>query len=164
MQDMAEVYQKYARTVYRYLLSLTHDDSIAEELTQETFYQAIRTSNRYDESCKLTTWLCGIARNTFLTYLRKHPVMEDIEEQTVETGSAEADVLRSEDRVELFRILHLLEDPFREVMYLRVFGELSFKEIGEVLGKKENWARVTFYRGREKLKEQTGHARKEAEK
>ena len=157
MQDMAEVYQKYARTVYRFLLSLTHDDITAEELTQETFYQAIRTINRYDGSCKMTTWLCGIARNVFLTYVRKHPVMEDMEEQEMETGSAEEDVLRAEDRVKLFRSLHMLEDPYREVMYLRIFGELSFKEIGEILGRKENWARVTFYRGREKLKEQTGH-------
>ena len=154
MQSMDEIYQQYARTVYRFLLSLTHDSDLAEELTQETFYQAIRTSNHYDESCRITTWLCGIARNAFLTHLRKHPVQEDIEEQDIPVDSAEKDALRSVERMELFRLLHSLEDPFREVMYLRIFGDLSFREIAQVLDRSENWARVTYYRGKEKLKEQ----------
>lgn len=154
MQAMDEIYQKYARTVYRYLLSHTHDMDLAEELTQETFYQAIRSSSRYDESCKITTWLCGIARNVYLTHRRKHPPTEDIEEQQISVSSAEGNILQAEERLALFRKLHQLEDPYREVLYLRVFGGLSFREIAEVLGKSENWARVTFYRGKEKLKKE----------
>lgn len=154
MQAMDEIYQKYAQTVYRFLLSHTHDHDLAEELTQETFYQAIRSSSRYDETCKITTWLCGIARNVYLTYRRKHPPTEDIEEQHIPVSSAEGDVLKEQDRLELFRKLHQLKDPFREVMYLRAFGGLSFREIAQVLGKSENWARVTFYRGKEKLKKE----------
>ena len=153
MQSMDEIYQKYAKTVYRFLLSLTHDSDLAEELTQETFYQAIRTSNRYDESCQVSTWLCGIARNVLSTYRRKHPLQEDIADQDIPVESAEKDALQSMERMELFRHLHSLEDPYREVMYLRIFGDLSFKEIGEIQNKTENWARVTFYRGKEKLKE-----------
>ena len=154
MQSMDEIYQQYARTVYRFLLSLTHDADLAEDLTQETFYQAIRTSNRYDESCKITTWLCGIARNAYLTYLRKHPIQEDIAEQDIPVESAEKDALQSVERMELFRLLHSLEDPHREVMYLRIFGDLSFREIAQILNKTENWARVTYYRGKEKLRDQ----------
>ena len=150
---MDEIYQQYARTVYRFLLSLTHDSDLAEELTQETFYQAIRTSNRYDENCRITTWLCGIARNAFLTHLRKHPVQEDIEKQEIPVDSAEKDALRSVERMELFRLLHSLEEPFREVMYLRIFGDLSFREIAQILNRSENWARVTYHRAKLKIQE-----------
>lgn len=151
MQPMEEIYREYANVVYRYLISLTHDNDMAEELTQETFYQAIRSSDRYDESCKMTTWLCSIARNVLITYRRKHPVTEDILDQDISTSSAESEALDSLHRLELMKKIHYLEDPYKEVIYLRIFGELSFKEIGEVLGKNENWARVTFYRGKEKL-------------
>ena len=161
MQSMDEIYQKYARTVFRYLLSLTSDSDLAEELTQETFFQAIRSSKRYDGTCSVTTWLCGIARNVLFTYRRKHPAEETSLEDLSEDGgsaapspSAETDAFASMERVSLFRHLHDLPDPFREVIYLRVFGMLSFREIGEILGKTENWARVTFYRGKEKLRKE----------
>ena len=156
---MEEIYQQYAKTVYRYLLSLTRDADLSEELTQETFYQAIRTVDRYDESCKVSTWLCGIAKNVLLTWRRKHPLEEPLGEQP-ESGagqlpaaeSAESEVIREVSRMELLKLIHELPEPSREVMYLRVFGGLSFAEIGEVHGKTENWARVTFYRAKEKLR------------
>ena len=78
MQSMEEIYQQYAKTVYRYLLSLTHDTDLSEELTQETFYQAIRTIDRYDESCRISTWLCGIAKNVLITYRRKNRQHEEL--------------------------------------------------------------------------------------
>ena len=151
MQSMEDIYREYAKVVYRYLVSLTHSSDLAEELTQETFYQAIRTSDRYDETCKITTWLCSIAKNVLITYRRKHPEYDDISIQEIPTGSAEQDAINNLQRLELMKKIHLMEDPYREVLYLRVFGELSFKEIGEVLSKNENWARVTYYRGKEKL-------------
>ena len=80
MQKVDEIYQKYARTVYKYLLSKTHDENIAEELTQETFYQALRCIDRYDGSCKISTWLCAIAKNQLLSYWRKHPQHENIDD------------------------------------------------------------------------------------
>ena len=151
MQSMDEIYRDHAKAVYRYLLSLTHDDSLAEELTQETFYQAIRTVDRYDGSCKITTWLCSIAKNSLLTYRRKHPEYEDLMDTDKTTDSAERTVVDNLQHLSLLKRLHSLEEPYREVMYLRIFGDLSFKEIGEVLGRNENWARVTFYRGKDKL-------------
>ena len=154
MQPMDEIYQKYAQTVYRFILSKTQDADVAEELTQETFYQAIRSIDRYDESCKITTWLCGIAKNVLLTYIRKHPVHDDIEELAIPLDSAEKDAMQAAERVELFKKLHDVEEPYKEVIYLRVFGGLSFREIGEIHQKSENWARVTFYRGKEKLRKE----------
>ena len=154
MQPMDEVYQQYAQTVYRYLLSLTRDGDLAEELTQETFYQAIRSSDRFDGSCAVSTWLCAIAKNALRTYRRKHPAAEDIDEQTLLAPSAEADATAEAGRVELLKRLHALREPYREVLYLRAFGGLSFREIGEVQGKTENWARVTFYRGKELLRKE----------
>ncbi|MBR5339146.1 MAG: sigma-70 family RNA polymerase sigma factor [Lachnospiraceae bacterium] len=154
MKPMEEIYKEYAMTVYRFLLSRTHDEDLAEELTQETFFQAIRTVNRYDETCKVSTWLLGIAKNVLLSYRRKHPPTEDIADQEIPVESAEDAALRSAERVELLRKLHALEEPKREVVYLRVFGGLSFREIGDLFAKTENWARVTFYRAKEQLRKE----------
>ena len=154
LQTMEEIYQQYAQTVYRYLLSLTRDADLAEELTQETFYQAIRSIDRFDESCKLSTWLCAIAKRVLLTWRRKHPAQEELGESAGLTSSAETEVLQQQNQMELIRQIHNLPEPGREVMYLRVFGGLSFAEIGEVHGKSENWARVTYYRVKEKLRKE----------
>ncbi len=154
MQKMDEIYQRYAQTVYRYLLSLTRDADLAEELTQETFYQAIRSIDRYNGSCKLSTWLCAIAKHALLNWRRKHPVQDEVAEADGLSASAEAEVMQKHDRMALIARMHELPEPGREVMYLRVFGGLSFAEIGEVHGKSENWARVTYYRMKEKLRKE----------
>ena len=126
---MEEIYQQYAKTVYRFLLSHTHDADLSEELTQETFYQAIRTSDRFDESCKGSTWLCAISKNVLLTYQRKHPREESLEDLTElhdggapAAASAESEAVSQVSRMELLKLVHGLPEPSREVMYLRVFG------------------------------------------
>ena len=155
---MDAIYQQHAQTVYRYLLSLTGDEDLSEELTQETFYQAIRSSGRFDGSCKVTTWLCAIAKNVLQSYRRKHPVHEDLETADLTSPSAEQEADLFLNRTDLMRTVHALPEPYREVLYLRLFGDLPFREIGDIFGKPENWARVTFYRGKEKLrKELTDH-------
>lgn len=154
MQSMDEIYQRHALTVYKYLITLTHNTDVAEELTQETFYQAIKSIHRFDGSCNISTWLCAIAKNQFLSYKRKHPITDELEGYFATTQSAEEDVVEYENRVVLLRRLHLCPEPYREVLYLRIFGALSFKEIGDIIGKTENWARVTFYRGKEKLRKE----------
>lgn len=154
MQPMDEVYKQYASTVYRYLMTRTRDPDTAEELTQETFYQAIRSAERFDGSSSVSTWLCAIAKRVHLAYLRKHPGHEDIDSVLIEAASAEEGAIMSENRLELLRSLHALPEPAREVVYLRAFGGLSFREIGQILGKTENWARVTFFRGKERLRKE----------
>ena len=154
MLSMEETYRAHSKTVYRYLLSLTHNAELSEELTQETFYQAVRSAARYDGSCKVTTWLCAIAKNVLLSYRRKHRPAQLPETAEGGAASPEAEALAEAGRVELIKKLRRLEGEMREVMYLRLFGDLSFREIGDIFSKTENWARVTFYRGREKLKKE----------
>ena len=154
MDDMEQIYQRHAQTVYKFLLSQTRDQDLAEELTQETFYQAVRSIGRFDGSCKVSVWLCQIAKHLWYQHLRKHrregPMPEDIPE--VPAPSAEAGLLEREGRLDLLRQIHTLPPDAREVVYLRAFGGLSFREIGDVMGRTETWARVTFYRSKEKLR------------
>ena len=157
MQPMDEIYQRYAQTVYRYLFSLVHDPDLAEDLTQETFYQAIRTVDRFDGKSKLSTWLCAIAKNVLRTHRRKHPPTDSIEDLPLQAPSAEAEALSADRHLTLLRKLHALPEPYREIIYLRSLGNLSFREIGELLGRTENWARVTFYRAKEKLGKDEDH-------
>lgn len=154
MESIEEMYQEHAQTVYKYLMTLAKNPDVAEELTQETFYQAMKSIRRYDNSCKITTWLCAIAKNVFFAYQRKHPAMKNVDELQQPVSSVEYDVIKKADRVQLMQALHKCAEPYREVLYLRVFGNLSFKEIGEVMGKTENWARVTFYRGKERVRKE----------
>ena len=154
MQPMDEIYQAHARTVYRFLLAQTRSPDLAEELTQETFYQAIRSVDRYDGSCTVSTWLCAIAKRVFATWRRRHPETAEMEDAGQTVPSAEEDALSRMGRMELLRRLHDSPEPYREVLYLRVFGGASFREIGEIMGKTENWARVTYYRGKERLRKE----------
>ena len=154
MDDMSEIYQRHAQTVYKFLLSQTRDEELAEELTQETFYQAVRSIHRFDGGCKVSVWLCQIAKHLWYPHLRKHrrevPMPEDPPE--LRAPSAEEGALEREGKLELLRLIHDLPGEPREVVYLRVFGGLSFREIGDICGRTETWARVTFYRTKEKLR------------
>ena len=154
--DMDSVYQEYASLVYRFLYSYTHDAQWSEELMQETFLRAVTSIHRYDCSCKLSVWLCQIARHILYQELRKKKRMETVElteyipDQKARDG--EHDVLQQEDRKELYQAIHHLSEPEREVVLYRMTGELSFREIGEITGKSENWCRTVFYRAKQKLK------------
>ena len=151
---MNAIYRQHAQTVYKFLLSQTRDPGLAEELTQETFYQAVRSIDRFDGKCKVSVWLCQIAKHLWYQQLRKQKREVPLSEEGVDVPlpSAEEETLDRAERLELLRQVHSLPEPYREVVYLRAFGDLSFREIGDVLGKTETWARVTFYRGKEKLR------------
>lgn len=155
MQSMDEIYNQFAKTVYKFLLARTCNEDLAEELTQETFFQAIRNIEKYDYSCSISTWLCAIAKTKYLEYLRKHPYYEDLYESDAtlpEVPAAETVCIQSMEQMELMKKLHSLPEPFKEIMYLRLFGNLSFAEIGKIMDRNENWARVNFYRAKERLK------------
>ena len=151
-----QMYQEYARPVYLYLLSLCRDEKTAEDLTQETFYQAMKSIRRYDGSCRLMTWLCQIGKHLWYQEAkkrRKRGVSVPLEEDLAAAPDENVDSLENdENRVSLFRAMQALEPTAREVVYLRVMGDLSFRQIGDILGKTENWARVTFYRAKERLR------------
>lgn len=154
MLPIEEIYRAHSQTVYRYLLSLTQDADISEELTQETFFQAMKSIERFDGSCKISTWLCAIGKNVLASYRRKHPVSDILDGVPDNSATPEEITLEKAGQVELLRKLHLLEGEMREVLYLRLLGDLSFRDIGDILSKSENWARVTYYRGKEKLKKE----------
>lgn len=166
---MEEVYRRYADTVYRFLLSQTRDAHLAEELTQETFCRAVASIERYDGSCKLSVWLCQIAKHLWYQELRRRgrrpaavELGPDVEAELA-VPSVEEDIIAREGHLELLRSIHQLPDPQREVVYLRAFGGLSFRQIGDVMGKTETWARVNFYRGKEKLRLQSSRTDKKGE-
>ena len=155
MDDMNDIYRQHAQTVYKFLLSQTRDPDLAEELTQETFYQAVRSIDRFDGRCKVSVWLCQIARHLWYQHLRRtrrEVPTADGDLPEVAVPSAEEGLLAQAGQLELLRQVHGLPEAQREVVYLRAFGGLSFREIGDVMGKTETWARVTFYRGKEKLR------------
>ena len=159
MDSMSAVYQRHAQTVYKFLLSLCHDPDLAEELTQETFYQAIRSIRRYNGACKLSVWLCQIAKHLYYDHLkrqRRHPTlsMEELERAAPENdGMPEISLLRRDAYVSIHKAIHSLREPYREIFLLRALSALSFREIGEIFGRTENWARVTYYRAKVMLAE-----------
>ena len=159
MEDLDAVYREHANTVYKFLLSQCRDPHLAEELTQETFYQAVRSIDRFDGSCKISVWLCQIGKHLWYQHLRKHRREVPAGEAAfdIPISSAEEEALDKAGQLELLKQVHALPDPAREVVYLRSFGGLSFREIGDVLGRTETWARVTFYRCKERLKGGTDH-------
>lgn len=153
MEDIEKIYQQEGQTVYKFLLAKTRDEHLAEELTQETFYQAVKSVDRFRGDCKVSVWLCQIAKHLWYQNLEKQKreaPTKDFPEPPY--PSAEEAVLAQEGRMDLLRLVHELPEPQREVVYLRAFGSLSFREIGDIMGKTETWARVTFYRSKEKLK------------
>lgn len=153
MDSIEDVYKQYAKSVYKFLLSKTFDSDLAEELTQETFFQAVKSIHKFEGKSDIFTWLCSIAKNQLYSYLKKNnkEILNIDEALEIQTESLENVYFSDFNKLEVLKILHKFQEPMKEVMYLRITGDLSFKEIGEILGKNENWARVTFYRGKEKL-------------
>ena len=163
MDTFDVIFTTYSPLVFRYLRSLCGDAAVAEELTAETFYRAYTHFDSFRGDSKLETWLCAIAKNQYFFYMKKHVRMQadsDVDRMVAGAGitevamSAEQEVMQQVGQMELLKKLHVFPEPGREVLYLRMFGNLSFREIGEVMGKTENWARVTFFRARTNLRKE----------
>ena len=152
MQDFEQVYRTYFTDVYRYVLSLCRNEGIAEEVTQQAFFKALQAIGGFRGECRLYVWLCQIAKHLWYQHLRKRRPEEPLPEDGPPGPSAEEDILARQGHLDLLRKIHGLPPNTREVVYLRAFGGLSFREIGDVLGRTETWARVTFYRGKEALR------------
>ena len=154
---MEEMFKKYSPVVFRYLKGLCGDEDLAEELMQETFYQAVKSIDRYDGTCKPSTWLCQIAKHMWLRELKRRKRLADLpldESMFPAVDSAEKHVADRQEMLSLLQKIHCLKPEAREVVLLRINGNLSFKEIGEIImGHSESWARITFYRAKNKLKE-----------
>ena len=153
-EQTEKLYEAHYMRVCSYAMTLSGDRTMAEEITQETFFRAFSKSGEFRKESDEVTWLCAIAKNYFYDERRRQSKTEQIPEEVPDTGKGIEQA--AADRDSSFRIhvaLHTLEEPFREIFELRVFGELSFREIGTIFGKTENWARVTYHRARLKLQE-----------
>ena len=152
--EFEKIYAKYYKSLYRYLLTLTKNSNIAEETTQEAFYKALKNIKNYDSKYEMFTWLCNIAKNTYYSSYKKNKRYEELDSNISDNENSIINkIIDSETNEELLKIVHDLDEPFKEVFTLRVYGELSFKQIGNIFNKTESWARVTFYRSKVKIKE-----------
>ncbi len=158
---MDELYKKYAKLVYSYTYGLCRNHDIAEELTQETFYKAIKGINKFKQDCKIITWLYRIAKNTWIDFLRREKRKKFISiddniyyiERAVLANLLEESIEDSEENINLYQSINKLDEVTKRVFYLKLTKDISFKEIGEILGRSESWARIIFYRGKIKLRE-----------
>ena len=155
---MDAIYKKYCKCVYNFLYKLTNDIELSEELTQETFYTAIKKINTLNKKESIRTWLYQIAKNKWKDYLKKNKTANiDLDEITVENLVAnydiEEDMIAKDNIIEFYKKIHMLDIDTREIIYLKIIRNFTFKEISQILGKNEEWARTKFYRGKLKLKE-----------
>ena len=155
---MDAIYKKYCKCVYNFLYKLTNDIELSEELTQETFYTAIKKINTLNKKESIRTWLYQIAKNKWKDYLKKSKKANiDLDENTVENLVAnydiEEDMIAKDNIIEFYKKIHMLDIDTREIIYLKIIRNFTFKEISQILGKNEEWARTKFYRGKLKLKE-----------
>lgn len=156
-KQFEEVYKKYGNKIYGYIMKLCRDSYLAEDILQITFLKAIEQSDVFDGRCEISTWLCRIAHNAWLDELKRKDNQNDsfdlkkndvMQEQDFEEEIADKDLAYL-----LSGIHESLHEPYREVFFLRIYREKSFAEIGKAFGMSENWARVTYYRAKEQIKD-----------
>ena len=148
-------FEEYYEDVLRFLRGLSRDEHLAEELTQETFYRAIKSINSFRGECDLRIWFCSIAKNLFFTHQKKQQRIvqgETFEDYEVDEKLFVQAIEDKEMARQVHRILHELKEPYKEIFSLRIFGELSFKEIAELFHKSEHWACVTYHRAKEMIR------------
>lgn len=160
MLDMEELYKEYFSAIYKYLYDLSHNEEIAEELTQETFCRALKTLNKFRGQCKVNVWLCQIAKYTWYERFKKEKRIKNIEmrltfDENIELAelgnTIEEHIIEQEYKEKIYDSIKKMDETTKRVMLYRINANMSFKEIGLIMGKSENWARVNFYRGKEKI-------------
>lgn len=156
--EFEQIYSTYFKSVYRYIRKLSGDEQIAEEITSETFLKVMKSIGDFRGECDMRVWICQIAKNTYYSYLKKNHKTVSVDE--IELQNIADPKVFIEERIEIQneaeqirKILHTISDPYKEVFMWRVFGELSFKEIGELYGKTDNWACVTYHRARKMMQD-----------
>lgn len=154
--EIERIYQEHSRTVYNYLNCLCEDEPLAEDLTQETFYIASKKINEFKSKCKIEVWLCQIAKNLWYRELKKlkKAIIISMDTEIGEIKSdfdLEDDFIQNEQKAEVYKEIEKLGSPIKELVYLKLTSELTFKDIAQILGKSESWTRVTFYRWKRKM-------------
>ncbi len=156
MQNIEDIYKEYSITVYKYLFCLTQDKEMSEDLTQETFAVAVEDIKKFRGECKLSVWLCQIAKHLWYKEKKKKKYnvsFDEVKEDILYDKTLDEIICGKEEKLKLFKNIQKLDEKSKEVLYLRMLGNLSYEEIGEILGKTSNWSRVTFYRAKQKIRE-----------
>ncbi|SHJ73442.1 RNA polymerase sigma-70 factor, ECF subfamily [Hathewaya proteolytica DSM 3090] len=158
-KEFEKIYIRYFNDVFLFLKKLSKDEGIAEEITSETFFKAMRSIDNFRGEADIRVWLCQIAKNCCFSYLKKQQRIVDIDDLDVidfpeHKDNIEEQILNQYDAIEIHTLLHNLAEPYKEIFMLRVFGELSFKQIADIFQKTENWACVTYHRARNKILKQ----------
>lgn len=157
MEQFEEIYKKHYVDVFRFLRGLSGNEFIAEELTQETFFRAMKKIDSYKGESHIRVWLCSIAKNLYYTEYKKSKrtvSKNGIEEYEMDGSAFEEMIVDKEIAIQIHKILHDLKEPYKEIFSLRMFGELSFKEIGEIFGKSDHWACVMYHRAKEHIQKE----------
>lgn len=156
MTEFESIYKRYFSDVELYLRAICKDENLAEELTAQVFFRAMKSLPQFRGDCDIRTWLCSIGRNCYLSHLRKTKPTVAVEELQIPDprASLEERISDKEQAMEIHRLLHALEEPYKEVFSLRVFGQLTFADIGALFGRTANWACVTYHRARQKIMKQ----------
>lgn len=164
--EIEKIYRTYFRDVLLYIRRLSNDDHIAEEITSETFYKAMRSIDSFRGDCDIRVWLCQIAKNCYYTYLKKQRWVDSIEDAILADISSQDETVeerlsRQDEAMQIQKILHDISDPYKEIFMWRVFAELNYKQIGRLFGKSENWACVTYHRARNMIRERLEDSKNE---
>ena len=154
--DFEQLYNTYYMKVYSFVMALTRNQDISEEITQKTFFRAMTTNKKHSGGSSEFTWLCAIAKNLLIDGQRANKRTVQLDEDMVSNSDIERAFADEDTAFYIHQVLHNLDEPYKEVFQLRVFGELSFQKIGLLFGKTENWARVTYHRARLKIQERMG--------
>jgi RNA polymerase sigma-70 factor (ECF subfamily) len=153
--DIESIYDEYFSVVYKYIMTISRNQTVAEDITQETFFKAMEKIDGFRGDSSIKVWLCQIAKNTYLNYTKANAKLEELPDEYGEpVTSIEEGILFRVDSKRAHHIIHNMKEPYKEVFSLRTFGELSFSDIGELFGKTESWARVTYHRARLIIKEE----------
>lgn len=153
MEDFGELYELYFKDVYRYILAISNDSFIAEEITQDAFLKALKNIKSFKGRCSIRVWICQVAKNSYYTYLKRRKKLCDLDELDLSSNEDLSDeIIRHESLLEINREFNNLNEPYKDVFYLRIYMNLSFVEIGEAYEKSESWARVTYHRAKLKIK------------
>ena len=153
MTEFVDIYETYFADVELYLRAICRDEALVEELTEQVFFRALKALPTFRGDCDIRTWLCAMARNAFVSHQRKEKPSQSIEELQIPDSrkTVEEWIVDQEQAMAIHRILHDLPEPYKEVFSLRIFGQLSFGDIGSLFGRTANWACVTYHRARQKI-------------
>lgn len=156
MGDFESIYQQHGKTVYFFLLSMTRDESLSEELTQETMCRAIMNIGAFRGESKMSVWLCQIAKNLYFEWQKKNkrivPLDEALLDRPDERDITE-ELTQKETAARILKHLHTLDEPYKEVFMLHALGDIPLKQISQLFGKSDSWARVTYYRAKAMITE-----------